>query len=51
VEKGFTNLDTFHSDPDLDGLRGMPEFEELMKKLEEKKTEADGTMISRNFRN
>ena len=40
VEKGFTNLEIFRSDPDLDGLRGMPEFEELMKKLEEKKSDA-----------
>jgi hypothetical protein len=39
VEKGFTNLEAFRSDPDLDGLRGMLEFEELMKKLEEKKSE------------
>ncbi len=36
VEKGFIYLDTFHTDPDLDGLRSMPEFQKLVSKLEEK---------------
>jgi TolB-like protein len=36
IEKGFQAIDTFHCDPDLDPLRGLPEFEALMKELEEK---------------
>ncbi len=36
VAKGFSDIDTFRHDPDLAPLRGMPEFEELMKELEEK---------------
>jgi TolB-like protein len=34
--KGFQNIDDFRRDPDLAPLRGTPEFEELMKELEEK---------------
>ena len=34
VEKGFRNLEDFLRDPDLDPLRGEPEFKELMKVLE-----------------
>ena len=30
-----SNIDNFRRDPDLDPLRGMPEFEELLKLLEE----------------
>ena len=36
VERGFRNIELFRHDPDLDPLRGTPEFEELMKELEEK---------------
>ncbi len=36
VERGFRAIETFRRDPDLDPLRGTPEFEELMKELEEK---------------
>ncbi len=36
IDKGFQEIDTIRRDPDLDPLRGMPEFEELMKELEEK---------------
>ena len=35
VEHGLRNIDTFRRDPDLAPLRGMPEFEELMRELEE----------------
>jgi adenylate cyclase len=36
VTAGFSSIETFRHDPDLDPLRGIPEFEELMKELEEK---------------
>jgi TolB-like protein len=36
VERGYRGIDTFRRDPDLAPLRGTPEFEELMKELEEK---------------
>jgi tetratricopeptide (TPR) repeat protein len=36
ISKGFQDIETFHRDPSLAPLRGMPEFEELMKELEEK---------------
>jgi tetratricopeptide (TPR) repeat protein len=36
ISKGFQNIEDFRRDPDLDTLRGTPEFEELMKELEEK---------------
>jgi adenylate cyclase len=36
IERGFLDIETFRRDPDLASLRGTPEFEELMKKLEEK---------------
>jgi TolB-like protein len=36
VEKGFQDIDLFRHTPYLDSLRGLPEFEELMKELEEK---------------
>ena len=36
IGKGFQNIEGFRRDPDLDPLRGMLEFEELMKELEEK---------------
>ncbi len=36
VAKGFRNIEQFRRDPDLAPLRGTPEFEELMKELEEK---------------
>jgi TolB-like protein len=36
VAKGFRNVDVLHKDPDLALLRGTPEFEELVKELEEK---------------
>ncbi|MEP7234293.1 MAG: TIR domain-containing protein [Ignavibacteriota bacterium] len=34
VAKGFRNIEQFRRDPDLDPLRGTPEFEELMKEVE-----------------
>ena len=34
VAKGYRNIEEFRRDPDLDPLRGTPEFEELMKELE-----------------
>ncbi len=37
VQKGFRDIDEFRRDPDLDPLRGTPEFEELMKELDEGK--------------
>jgi TolB-like protein len=36
IGKGFQNIELFRRDPDLAPLRGKPEFEELMKELEEK---------------
>lgn len=36
LAKGFSNIDVFRSDPDLEPLRGTPEFEELVKELEAK---------------
>jgi len=36
VGKGFMGIEAFRRDPDLAPLRGLPEFEELMKELEEK---------------
>jgi TolB-like protein/Flp pilus assembly protein TadD len=36
IGKGYQDIETFRRDPDLYPLRGMPEFEELMKELEEK---------------
>jgi adenylate cyclase len=36
VEQGYHNLENFRLDPDLGPLRRMPEFEELLKELEEK---------------
>ena len=38
VERGFRDIETFRLDPVLDPLRGMPEFEELVRELEEKIT-------------
>jgi TolB-like protein len=35
IGKGFRSIESFRSDPDLDPLRGTPEFEELMKELSE----------------
>jgi adenylate cyclase len=35
VERGFRHLVTFKRDPDLDPLRGTPEFEALIKELQE----------------
>ena len=35
VERGFSDIELFRRDPDLTSLRGTPEFEELMKELEE----------------
>jgi adenylate cyclase len=35
VKAGFANIELFHSDPDLDPLRELPEFQDLMKELEE----------------
>lgn len=34
VERGLSNIETFRRDPDLDPLRGIPEFEDLVKKME-----------------
>ncbi len=34
VSAGFSGVEAFRSDPDLDPLRGMAEFEELMKEVE-----------------
>jgi len=39
VDKGFSNLEDFHSDRDLAPLRDMPEFRELMRQLENKSSE------------
>jgi TolB-like protein len=36
IGKGIQNIETFRQDPDLAPLRGTPEFEELIKELEEK---------------
>ncbi len=36
VSAGLSMVEAFRTDPDLDPLRGMPEFEALMKELEEK---------------
>jgi tetratricopeptide (TPR) repeat protein len=36
IGKGYQNIELFRRDPDLDPLRGTPEFEALMKELEEK---------------
>jgi len=36
IGKGFQNIESLRFDPNLAPLRGMPEFEELMKELEEK---------------
>ena len=36
VGKGYQNIEDFRRDPDLAPLRGMPEFEELVRELEEK---------------
>jgi TolB-like protein/Tfp pilus assembly protein PilF len=36
ISKGFQNIEDFRRDPDLAPLRGTPEFEELVKELEEK---------------
>ncbi|MEP7235572.1 MAG: hypothetical protein ABI778_09775 [Ignavibacteriota bacterium] len=36
LRKGYRNIENFRRDPDLDPLRGTPEFEELVKELEEK---------------
>ncbi len=36
IGKGFQDIETFRRDPDLDSLSGTPEFEELMKELEER---------------
>ncbi len=36
IGKGFQGIEAFRRDPDLAPLRGMPEFQELMKELEEK---------------
>ncbi len=33
AQKGFRNMQDFRRDPDLDLLRGTPEFEELMQSL------------------
>ncbi len=37
VQKGFRAIEVFRRDPDLAPLRGTPEFEELMKELDEGK--------------
>ena len=36
IEKGYKNIERLRRDPDLATLRGTPEFEALMKELEEK---------------
>jgi adenylate cyclase len=36
VEKGYVEIELFRHDPDLDPLRGTPEFETLLKELEER---------------
>ncbi len=36
IGTGFQNIEGFRRDPDLAPVRGMPEFEEMMKELEEK---------------
>lgn len=36
IQEGFSDVDLIRHDPDLDPLRGTPEFEKLMKELEEK---------------
>ena len=36
VERGFLHIESFRHDPDFAPLRGTPEFEELVKELEEK---------------
>jgi tetratricopeptide (TPR) repeat protein len=36
IERGYSNIQTLRRDPDIDPLRGTPEFETLMKELEEK---------------
>jgi tetratricopeptide (TPR) repeat protein len=36
VERGFRNIELFRHDPDLASLRDTPEFEELVRELEEK---------------
>jgi adenylate cyclase len=36
ITKGFSDLQLLRTDTDLDPLRGLPEFEELMRDLEEK---------------
>lgn len=36
VERGFRDIETFRRDPDLDQLRNLPEFEEMVKELEKK---------------
>jgi len=37
VKAGFANIELFHSDPDLDTLRGLPDFLDLVRAAEEKK--------------
>ncbi|HYM34427.1 MAG TPA: hypothetical protein VET48_03470, partial [Steroidobacteraceae bacterium] len=36
---GFSNLDIFHTDTDLDPLRGLQEFQELLKEVDAKRQE------------
>jgi hypothetical protein len=36
VRAGYSDVHRFQTDPDLDPLRGTPEFEELMRNLEKK---------------
>jgi len=36
VARGFLNIELFQRDPDLHALRGLPEFDELVKELERK---------------
>ena len=36
IERGYHDIEGLRRDPDLDPLRGTPEFEELVKELEEK---------------
>ncbi len=41
IGKGLQSIEAFRRDPDLAPLRGIPEFEELMKEFEEKLTTKD----------
>jgi tetratricopeptide (TPR) repeat protein len=39
IERGFMDVDTLHTAEDFNSLRSLPEFEELVEALEEKKEE------------